>query len=328
MWLLLGLLVLSLNWLYRILYKVYLLNPDNDEVMDADLRAIDAAFGTDFEPIQEHDVPAYYTGTTQRDYRLLELFIGPGMHTRLTLEAPALHHAGNTAQMLFVLMEIAKTRAADVLEIGFGHGFCTLFLAALLPKVRFHGIDITKRHVELANRQKRPNTNFTHGDASVDLEHMGLTFDVVFAVEALCHMDTPAKMQRVIAQAARCLRPRGKLVIVDGFRAISSEGERALRLVETGFRIRRLPSKNDWIESASGTFRVVSNTDLTYAALPFWTMGWRVAHCILKFPYLVRWLRSCYKQSAYNLLAVACVAHALHRGAAEYGVLVFERLVD
>ena len=33
---------------------------------------------------------------------------------------------------------------------GIRHGFCTLFLAALLPNVRFDGIDITKRHVDLA----------------------------------------------------------------------------------------------------------------------------------------------------------------------------------
>ena len=112
MWLWLGLLALGL------LYRAYRHNPD--EVMDDDLRAIDAVFGTEFEPIQDHDVSTYYTSTTQRDYRLLEWFIGPGMHTRLTLPAPALLNAGNTVQMLFVLMEISRTRAAHVLEVGFG----------------------------------------------------------------------------------------------------------------------------------------------------------------------------------------------------------------
>ena len=158
--------------------------------------------------IGEQDIETYYTDNSQRDYWLLELFLGHDMHTLVTLKAPALLHSGNTVKMLFVLMEISLTRAAHILEVGFCHYFCTLLLAALLPNVCFDGIDITKRHYYLANRQKLPNTNFTHGDASVDLQHMGMTFDVIIAVEALCCLDAPAKMKRFMSQAARCLSPR------------------------------------------------------------------------------------------------------------------------
>jgi len=93
-----------------------------------------------------------------------------------------------------------------------------------------------------------------------------------------------------------------------------------MRLAECGFRIRRMPSKAEWVQEAKDVgLHLIRNVDLTSEALPFWTIGWRLARSILRLVPFVRVFGV-----TDNLLSVTMTAHAM-RGAAEYGVLVFQR---
>ena len=277
------------------------------------------------------DADAYYARTTDRDYRALELCMGPGMHTELRAPFPVLRFGGHTRQAALVLLEAAGAR--QILEVGCGRGYCTLFLAGLLPgETSLHGVDRVQRHVQLAQdacaKGGYRSVRFTHGDGTEFLSASDTTYDLIFGVESLCHLDTPAKLRAFVAQAARRLALGGRLVVVDGFRSAgfettASEPQRtAMRLAECGFRIRSMPSKAGWTEAATDAgLRLIRNTDLTAEALPFWTLGWRLARTLLRLL-----SRTLVRRAQDNILSVATIAHAMRDGAAaEYGVLVFQR---
>jgi SAM-dependent methyltransferase len=261
-------------------------------------------------PYANADVLRYYKHTTDRDYQLLRLFEGPGLHSKLDLRHPIRAHCGLSLQPAYVLREAAN--AKSVLDVGCGRGFCTFYLANLMPDVAFTGIDLLPRHAEVAARDASKagynNVQFLTGDATC-LHELGTKFDIIFAVEALCHLDTDQKMRDFLSSASSSLNPNGKIVIVDGFRSpgfdtCSPNQQLAMRLAETGFRIRRMPSKALWASLASESgFHVVRDVDLTQQVLPFWRLGWRFAHAALKFPPLIRYTRSVF------VCITACACH-------------------
>jgi len=114
----------------------------------------------DLEEIQntcfeKDDVIRYYDKTTEFDYKILQLCSGIGLHSKLLYPMPICSIASTSAQAALVLKEIGHVRAKNVLEIGCGQGFCTIFWAALCPHVFFHGIDIVPRHIEITKKQNR-----------------------------------------------------------------------------------------------------------------------------------------------------------------------------
>lgn len=163
------------------------------------------------------------------------------------------HRGGGTRQPTLILGEIRVAHATSVLEIGAGRGYCTLFLAACAPDVRFHGVDLLATHVAAARAAARTagltNATFEWGDA-LAMAHCA-AFDVIFGCEALCHLADAAQRDRFMALARRALRPGGRIVIVDGFRSVAYERaspaqQAALRCAERGFAIGALPTKAEW----------------------------------------------------------------------------------
>jgi predicted O-methyltransferase YrrM len=288
------------------------------------------------------DVVEYYEQTTFRDYRLLELATGcDAMHTELAQKTRLPYRPGQLQQLLYVIAHAGS--AKTVLEVGSGKGSNSVFLAALLPHVRFFAVDLVPAHVRHASRAAREagldNVAFFLGDACAPPEALAaLEFDLVFGIESLCHMDNPEKMSDFLGPAGPRLSAGGRLVIVDGFRTgrfdeLEADVREAMNLAESGFRIGRMPSKGDWSALASGGgLRLVQDTDLTPEALEFWTRGWKAARLLTVFPGLVRWYlggggRSGCKrrrrETGANFVAVLMTAYAMALGAAEYGVLAF-----
>lgn len=352
----------------------------DERTLSRDLELIGKAFDIKAilfakETYTTEDVGQYYAHTTDLDYRALELCVGPGMHSELRAPHPILNYGGHTRQAAIVLMEVSSfdmpSWMADpvdllspvlsvapltyrrVLEVGSGKGYCTLFLAGMCKNVQFYGVDRVARHVQLATeacvKGGYTNADFECADA-VDLlsnAPESVHYDVIFGVEALCYLDTPAALKAFVTQAAKRLSHRGgRLVVVDGFRSASfdsasEERRTAMQLSECGFRIRRMPSKAEWMEEVSWVcllvffqtdFRskakqaglhLIKNVDLTGEVLPFWRLGWRIAITILRLiPFAPRLMPV---HSAENLLSVATTAHAMVGGTAEYGVLVFRK---
>jgi SAM-dependent methyltransferase len=294
------------------------------------------------------DVVEYYTRTTFRDYRLLEIATGSNaMHSKLVPRVRLPFEAGHLRQLLYVIGHTGSA-CRNVLEIGSGKGGNSIFLAHLLPHVNFVAVDLVPDHVRVATGAARAanlnNISFVLGDASACLPAClpaidggaDQEFDLIFGIESLCHLDTPGKMSGFMGAAGPALRAGGKLVIVDGFRSGGADNaaeqvREAMNLAESGFRIRRMPSKEGWVALGMqhGLMRV-QDIDLTPEALAFWTRGWRAARLLTAlFPSLVRrYLRSadrCRRETGANFVAVLMTAYAMALGSAEYGVLTLEK---
>ena len=314
------------------------------------LNLIDSRKGMGLE-FDSSDVRRYYDLTTDRDYRVLQWFFGPGMHTTLDAGPPIGFQGRGTRQSAMVLKHIDTSprpgvlevglkhvdpdtplRPVRVLEVGCGRGHCTLFLAGLTPhNVYFHGVDLLGRHIDYAEEANvyGPRVQFHSGDACEWEPPDGIKFDLVFGCESMCHLEP----ERFIKHVKKFMNEGAKLIIIDGFRSAhfprcDEMYKSAMVLVEQGFRINEMPSKTTWKRACEGNgMRPLEDIDYTEEAVPFWSLSYRIASLLLYFPRLVRlYAKSCQrrKETVMNLAASCMVAHALEGGAAEYGMLVFK----
>lgn len=308
------------------------------------------------------DVRRYYAATTFRDYKLLDWATGSNaMHTELGVPAGDRHRLPyrprHLHQLLYVLAHLGDGAVAGgrTLEVGFGKGSNTIYLASLFPDAQFVGLDLVDAHAAYATDYAAAagvagNTAFVVGDAAAPPEALRAPaaaadatarFDAMFGIESFCHMDDPAKLAAFLDYAATALRPSGRLIVVDGFRADDDAAQEAdvreaMNLAESGFRITRMPSRATWkaLAAAHGGFNVVAETDLTQQALAFWRRGWRVAHLLLRLSPIAATLRAYFasspqrRETGANFASVLMTAYAMALGSANYGVLVFQKRPD
>jgi len=256
------------------------------------------------------------------------------MHTVLDAGPPIGFQGCGTRQPTLILKWIdTHTHVQkNVMEVGCGRGYCTLFLAGLTgDNVHFHGIDLLKKHIDCACKLNVhvPRVQFHVEDAYRYNPQNDLKFDIIFGCESMCHLDP----DEFIQHAKEWMNPGAKLIIIDGFRGphwsdCDEMYRTAMRLAEYGFRINGMPSKAMWKNACERAgLRLLDDIDLTNEAIPFWSLGHRIASIILQFPWLVRrYMNSSEerKETVSNLIASCMVSHALVGKSAEYGGLVFE----
>jgi ubiquinone/menaquinone biosynthesis C-methylase UbiE len=112
------------------------------------------------------------------------------------------------------LSEIEFQPRARVLEIGCGTGPVTRALARQPAVAEAVGVDPSPVFIAKARKLAgtAPNMTFEQGDGR-SLRFADAGFDVVVLHTTLCHIPQP---ERVVAEAARVLRPDGTLAVCDG----------------------------------------------------------------------------------------------------------------
>jgi arsenite methyltransferase len=212
---------------------------------------------------------------------------------------------GYYVQPQIVGEQINQLSAKEVLEIGCGKGFNSQFLAEQYPNVKFTGVDLTPLHIKIASQKasKIHNLSFQIGNFN-QLNFPDESFDIVFAVECLCHAKQP---QTPLAEIFRILRPGGQLIVFDGYRkaklaTFDRELQRATCLIETSMAVQHgFPEIQQWLDVAnSAGFYVEKSEDLSFAILPnlvrlkklslkFLQSSWRAKIIAFLLPkYLVR----------------------------------------
>lgn len=175
---------------------------------------VDRVFGIDRLLADEgNDQTEAYYRQSEKGYRRLYSESGC-MHAALS-RGTHIRPADHLGQANRVSRRISALGAGDVLELGAGVGFNSLHLARKHPDVRFTGVDLLARHVAQANKAAKELTNvsFRQGNFEALPDFPG-RFDIVFAVETLCHAhDLDNLCQRI----SGLLRPGGQLVIFDGY---------------------------------------------------------------------------------------------------------------
>lgn len=283
--------------------------------------------------VSTEDVYRYYNMTTDRDYFVMQLLFGHGMHTVLNAGPPVGFQGRGTRQPAMLLKYIGTddpSRTVRVLEIGCGRGYCTLFLAGLTPaNVHFHGVDLLAKHIEYAEEINayRSRVHFHTGDACKWEPPDEMKFDLVFGCESLCHLDHTSFVKHI----SKFMNKGAKLVIIDGFRGrhwsqCDDLYRQAMTIVEMGFKCDEMVSKEAWTRECSEVgMQLLDDIDYSGEATPFWSAVYRIASLLLYFPQLICFYAKSSqerKETVSNFAACCMVAHALAGKSAEYGALV------
>jgi hypothetical protein len=99
------------------------------------------------------DVRRYYSSTTFRDYKLLEWATGcNAMHTELLYDRKLPYRARHLQQLMYVIAHLGNGAVVGgcTLEVGFGKGSNSIYLASLFSDAQFMGLDLVDDHVSYA----------------------------------------------------------------------------------------------------------------------------------------------------------------------------------
>jgi cyclopropane fatty-acyl-phospholipid synthase-like methyltransferase len=173
-----------------------------------------------------------YYDETWLDYRVL--WLNPdnlAVHFGYTDESTRCH-ADALKNMNRVLADRVTIRPGErVLDAGCGVGGSSLWLATE-RSVDVVGITLAARQVAVARSHaaRRGLTDRVHFEVAdfTATPFPDASFDVVWAVESLCHAPDKAAFYQ---EAARLLRPGGRVVVADGFRVarpLDATGEQLL----------------------------------------------------------------------------------------------------
>lgn len=264
-------------------------------------------------------VERYYTDT-EAQYTVVH---SPAGAVHFGLDHGGVFSADGLYGQARLVESLLRTHGArDVLETGSGKGFNSIYLAGRNPGVQFRGIDWTPLHVQISTERGRelPNLRFEQGDFCA-LPMADASFDLVFSIEASCYADTPDKLARMLSSVRRVLRPGGRFVIVDFYRADDLAGRsqilrRAVELIEGAWVIEALHPLSAFEAAAERAgFRVEQREDMRIPAMPSVRRLHRGAR--LSF-HLWPLLKPLFGAPSHNPVAVLALPYAFVLGALEY----------
>lgn len=236
--------------------------------------------------------------------------------------------AGYDGQALLVHERLAPgTR--DVLELACGNGYNLRLLASRNRAGRFVGVDLIASQVRRARRALAhlPGADALVGDFQA-LAFGDATQDCVFAIESLCHaIDLP----RALSEAARVLRPHGRLVVIDGWRTDAFDGlpaivREATIAIELAMAVSAGRSLAAWKSTAARCgLRVTEELDLTTQIVPNLARLSAIAERFVSRPALARVARLVAPDALLmNAVAAYLMPLAVQAGAHTYRLIVLE----
>lgn len=119
-------------------------------------------------------------------------------------------------RLIFKHLQLDQLASGQVADLGCGIGAVSRFGSELFPQLDFHAMTLSAGQVAEA-RQRHTTQRVTYycGDYhAVPLPDA--TLDGVFYLESLCHSRRP---EEALAEAARLLKPGGRIVLTDGYLA-------------------------------------------------------------------------------------------------------------
>ena len=244
---------------------------------------------------------------------------GPHVHHGL-FASPADTPAIATRRLVDMVAERAALRPRHrVCDVGCGYGATAAILAA------DYGCEVVGSTVSATQHARavadaRDGCRFVLGD----WQENGLrdaSFDAVIAIESTAHM---ADKRRAVAEAARVLRPAGRLVICAWLAADGVSGWRRTRLLDPICREGRLAGLGTeadyrrWLAAAG--LEMERFEDLTRSVRRTWTVvARRAARALLTRPAYVRYLLRTDASERRFPVTIARLWLAYRIGAMRYG---------
>ncbi|MGD0278810.1 MAG: methyltransferase domain-containing protein [Smithella sp.] len=229
-----------------------------------------------------------------------------------------------------ILELINESEVNNVLELGCGKGFNSVFLAKKLPEIKFSGIDITDDHLVIANRKSHhiENLKFAYGDFH-KLDFEDSSFDFIFELESICHANDS---RQVLSEIFRVLKSKGQFVLYDGFRQTGFESltdnlVQAAIITEKSLAVNRSEKIDTWLEIAGKIgFKLKVTTDLSKAIMPNLGRLQILARKYFKYRFLSKIILKILPQDMLmNSVAVLLMPFTVHNKAHGYYKLILEK---
>jgi ubiquinone/menaquinone biosynthesis C-methylase UbiE len=217
----------------------------------------------------EADIVNYYADS-YIGYRLFHSYAG-AIHMAIS-PSSKVRSSDFLNQAKLVASHIDQHHPQRVLELAFGTGYNTAYLAKNYPGISFSGIDLTPTHVHQAQKRARklPNTTFQLGNFE-KLPYPDHSFDLIFVIESLCHA---SNMEHALLEISRVLNLGGQLIVIDGYRndhfdRLASNVKSASRLVEAAMALNVFYEITNWEQLGKQQgFKIINHHNLTEQIMP------------------------------------------------------------
>ncbi|KAL8642371.1 MAG: hypothetical protein Q9228_000924 [Teloschistes exilis] len=251
-------------------------------------------------------------------------------------------------RLIQLLLDRAQLeKGIEILDVGCGLGGTSRFLARN-HHCHVTGITISAKQVEMAIKLSADEANQDHATKAVgesiklengsirflelDAERMAehfptqAVFDCVWITEAMSHL--PDK-QLFFQNAMKLLRPGGKLVVADWFRAddlTSSQLDADIKPIEDGMLLPPLCTQFQYTQFAEGAgLKVFSDSlDISKNVAKTWDISWS----LIQSPSLWAFAFSQGRDGIAFLQAFRAMRRGYTNGTFRYAVMVFQKPID
>jgi sterol 24-C-methyltransferase len=220
---------------------------------------------------------------------------------------------------------LKKADAEKILELGPGNGSNSAYLAKKNKKSQFFGIDLSKK--PLSKHKLLTNYKQIKGDFHNLSKFNDQSFDLVFAIETLCHSSSK---NIVLKQVHRKLRQNGVLIILDGYLykdKLNATERLAKRLVEKSMAVDNFEHVNKIRRVIKQTgFQILKEDNLTKKVLPTMYRFEKIARYFYKFPLVTKVLvKIIPSKITYNAVAGLLMPTLLNQKVACYFIHVLKK---
>ncbi|MFN8503828.1 methyltransferase domain-containing protein [Kouleothrix sp.] len=271
------------------------------------------------------DIVAYYD-ETWLDYRMLWLN-GQNLSVHFGyFDEQTRSHAAALANMNRVLADCAGVAAGQrVLDAGCGVGGSSMWLAkqrgALVTGITPVASQVARARHYAAQRGLAGQVRFEQADYTA-APFADASFDVVWALESLCHAREKAAFYR---EAARLLRPGGRLIIAEYLRAdrpLGGAGERTLHQWLAGWAIDDIDTRDEHARHAAAAgLAGVRIDDVTAHTRPSLRRLFRMTAFSYPVALALRGLRLRTRMQHGNVVGALRQYQALERGLWFYAII-------